>query len=102
MNLKKWLGIGVRKAARLAADDTMRKQYARLEVENDTLRAERDYWKAKAETLIDAALAKAGHTPVMANQTLAGGAAAVAQPFLGLRVTTVTDPPARAKEATKS
>lgn len=102
MNLKKWLGIGARKAARLAADDSVRKQFTRLEVENDILKAERDYWKAKAETLIDAALAKAGHTPVMQHQSLAGASAAIAQPFLGLRVTTVTDPPARAKEATRS
>lgn len=99
MNWKRLLGIGARKAARLAADDSMRKQYARLEVENETLRAERDYWKRKAETLIDAALAKAGHTPVMAHETRT--ATAAAQPFAGLAVTTINSAPAAPREAAK-
>jgi hypothetical protein len=101
MNLRRLLGLGARKAARLAADDSMRKQYARLEVENDTLRAERDYWKRKAEALIDAALAKAGHTPVMARDTLGNEALGFQQPFAGLAVTTVNRVPTTPREAAK-
>lgn len=84
--------IGAKKAARLAADETMKRDLARLEADNATLRAQVEYWQRRAETLIDAALAKAGHTPVMATPTTAADAAP-SSPFDGLRITAIGETP---------
>lgn len=102
MNLKRLLGIGARKAARLAADDSLRKQFARLEAENELLREQVAYWKGKAESLLDAALAKAGHTPVMKHEPLTPQAAAMLQPYAGLAVQTINPAPSTPREAAKS
>lgn len=85
------LAIGAKKAARLAADETMKRDLARLEAENAALREQAQYWQRRAETLIDAALAKAGHTPVMAPP--GAGPSVPPSPFDGLRITEIGETP---------
>lgn len=91
MNLKRLLGIGARKAARMAADQAVRSELAKAEARLELLTDERDYWKARCETLIDAALVKNGHTPVMVNTP--ASTQAQPHPFAGLRVTEVGEAP---------
>lgn len=56
-------GFGAKAAGKMACAS----EIARLEERLKIAERERDYWQARAETLIDAALARTGHTPVMSN-----------------------------------
>lgn len=79
-------GFGARDAGKLACA----KEVGRLEEKLATAEKDRDYWKVRAETLIDAALAKNGHTPVMTHVPADGArAASMASLFGGLSVKTI-------------
>lgn len=57
-----WLARGAKVAAKVAGE----REVSRLEAENRELRADRDYWRARCERLLDAALVKEGQPPIMA------------------------------------
>lgn len=74
-------GFGAKAAGKLACT----KEIGRLEERLEAAERDRDYWKKRCETLIDAALAKAGHTPVMQHQPT-DSPASLMSAFAGLAV----------------